>query len=72
MFSTDNDPWTGSVKYAKVRGREDVGTVIQPGVNINRTYCFALLFPSTGEVAYYQSSDCTRCDKDGKTQSHNG
>lgn len=52
-------------EYVKVRDRDDVGKVVMAGKNIGREYCYAVLFETTGEVKYYKTEFCTRCDSNG-------
>lgn len=60
-------PWEGSIKWARVPDRDDVGTVIQGGTNIGEVYCLALRFAS-GQVAFYDARVCIRCDESGNTE----
>ena len=63
MMSSDYPLISG--RRVKVRGREEVGVIVDGGKNIGSLYCVGVHFESTGEVIYYAQSAVT---PDGGTQ----
>ena len=58
----------GVVRYVRVKGRDDVATVIEVGRNIGGSInvsCHVLLFPETGEVCFYDSAMVHPVDEAG-------
>lgn len=58
----------GPARYVRMPGRDEIGTVIQPGKNLGgsiNVYAYVILIEATGEVCFYDSSRVTRCDESG-------
>lgn len=73
MFGASSEgPWEGAPKWVRVRDRNDIGKVIQPGKNLgsghSNVYAFVVHFEETGEVCFYETGRVTRCDQDGNTE----
>lgn len=60
-------PWEGTLKWVRVKDRDEVGKVVDGGKNIGYEYCCGVLFESTGQICYYRIKDVIRCDEAGNT-----
>lgn len=53
------------LRRVRVPNRDDIGEVVNEGINIGFTYCVAIHFPSTGEVLHYVKERVTTVEDDG-------
>jgi len=67
-YSTTTTTYGGTPGPRRVRvpNREDVGIVVNPGMNIGipqSIYCLGIYFPETGECLYYEAKRVQDADE---------